>query len=172
MIAAPSSTKNKTKKRDPEMSSTKKGNQWYFGMKGHIGVDAQRGLVHSVEGTAAKVHDREMMSNLLHGKESAVFGDKAYGKKEDKQRARKTGLFWGVSDRGVVNHPLSSSQRKRNRKLSSVRAKVEHPFQIMKCQWGHTKIRYRGLQKNILQLNTLFMLSNLFMVRKTLLSTA
>jgi transposase, IS5 family len=172
IIAAPSSTKNKSKKRDPEMSSTKKGNQWHFGMKGHIGVDAQSGLVHSIEGTAAKVHDKTMMNDLMHGKENAVFGDKAYGKKADKQQSRKNNIFYGIADRGVANHPLSASQRKRNRKLSSIRAKVEHPFQVIKCQWGYAKVRYRGLKKNTLQLNTLFMLTNLFMVRKTLLSTA
>jgi transposase, IS5 family len=172
IIAAPSSTKNKSKKRDPEMSSTKKGNQWHFGMKAHIGVDAQSGLVHSIEGTASKVHDRTPLPDLLHGKERAIFGDKAYGKKSDKQRARMDGVFWGITDRGVQNHPLSSSQRRRNKKLSSIRAKVEHPFQILKCQWGHTKVRYRGLRKNTLQLNALFALSNLFMVRKALLSTA
>ena len=170
IIAAPSSTKNKEQKRDPEMSSTKKGNQWHFGMKAHIGVDAKSGLVHHLDTTAAKTNDRVPFKKLLHGKEKALFGDKAYGKQSDKREAREAGILWAVSDRGVPNHPLSSSQRKRNRKFSGVRAKVEHPFQIIKCQWGFVKVRYRGLFKNEMQLFALFSLANLFRVRKTLLS--
>lgn len=169
IIAAPSSTKNKEQKRDPEMSSTKKGNQWYFGMKAHIGVDAKSGLVHSIDTTAAKTNDRVPFPKLLHGDEKALFGDKAYGKQEDKRMARANGILWAISDRGVQNHPLSSSQRKRNRKFSSVRAKVEHPFQVIKCQWGFAKVRYRGLFKNTMQLFALFSLANLFRIRKTLL---
>lgn len=169
IIAAPSSTKNKGQKRDPEMSSTKKGNQWYFGMKAHIGVDAKSGLVHHIDTTAAKTGDRISFPKLLHGEERALFGDKAYGKQEDKRTARANGILWAISDRGVPNHPLSSSQRKRNRKFSSVRAKVEHPFQVIKCQWGFAKVRYKGLFKNTMQLFTLFSLVNLFRVRKTLL---
>lgn len=172
IIAAPSSTKNKEQKRDPEMSSTKKGNQWYFGMKAHIGVDAKSGLVHSLDTTAAKTNDRVPFHDLLHGEEKALFGDKAYGKQEDKRTARANGILWAISDRGVPNHPLSSSQRKRNRKFSSVRAKVEHPFQVIKCQWGFAKVRYRGLFKNTMQLFALFSLANLFRVRKMLLSPA
>lgn len=172
IIAAPSSTKNDEQKRDPEMSSTKKGNQWYFGMKAHIGVDAQSGIVHSIETTPAKTNDRVPFRKLLHGKERALFGDKAYGKQDDKREARANGILWAISDRGVPNHPLSSSQRKRNRKYSSVRAKVEHPFQIIKCQWGHMKVRYKGLFKNTMQLFALFSLVNLFRVRKTLLAMA
>lgn len=169
IIAAPSSTKNKEQKRDPEMSSTKKGNQWYFGMKAHIGVDAKSGLVHHIDTTAAKTNDRVPFPKLLHGEERALFGDKAYGKQEDKRTARANGILWAISDRGVPNHPLSSSQRKRNRKFSSVRAKVEHPFQVIKCQWGFAKVRYKGLFKNTMQLFALFSLVNLFRVRKTLL---
>ncbi len=171
IIAAPSSTKNKEQKRDPEMSSTKKGNQWRFGMKAHIGVDAKSGLVHHIETTAAKTNDRVPFHDLLHGEEKALFGDKAYGKQEDKRTARANGILWAISDRGVPNHPLSSSQRKRNRKFSSVRAKVEHPFQVIKCQWGFAKVRYKGLFKNTMQLFALFFLANLFRVRKTLLAT-
>lgn len=172
IIAAPSSTKNKEQKRDPEMSSTKKGNQWYFGMKAHVGVDAKSGLVHHIDTTAAKTNDRVPFPKLLHGEERVLFGDKAYGKQEDKRTARANGILWAVSDRGVPNHPLSSSQRKRNRKFSSVRAKVEHPFQVIKCQWGFAKVRYKGLFKNTMQLFALFSLANLFRVRKLLLSTA
>lgn len=168
IIAAPSSTKNKEKKRDPEMSSTKKHNDWFFGMKAHIGVDSQSGLIHSLDGTTAKIHDKDVA--LFHGQEKAKFGDKGYFKTEDKKQARTQGIFWGVLDKGKRGHALSSSQKKRNRKLSSVRAKVEHPFQVLKCQWKYTKVRYRGLQKNTLQLFTLFSLVNLFKVRKKLMA--
>jgi len=170
LIAAPSSTKNKKGKRDPEMSQTKKGNQWYFGMKGHIGVDADSGLVHSVETTTAKVADITMLGKLLTGEERAVFGDKAYSKEEDKRAARKSGVLYAMSDRAKIRHPLSSSQRKKNRKHSSVRSKVEHPFHVLKNLWHFTKVRYRGLAKNDLQLHTLFALCNLYLVRKRLLA--
>lgn len=172
IIAAPSSTKNKEQKRDPEMSQTKKGNQWYFGMKAHIGSDAKSGIVHHLETTAAKTNDRVPMKQLLHGEERAIFGDKGYCKQEDKRQARAKGILWAVSDRGVRNHPLSSSQRKRNRKFSSVRSKVEHPFGVIKCQWKFVKVRYKGLFKNTMQLFALFSLANLFRVRKTLLATS
>jgi IS5 family transposase len=170
LIAAPSSTKNKEGKRDPEMSQTKKGNQWYFGMKGHIGVDADSGLVHSVEATTAKVADIKMLGKLLTGKERAVFGDKAYSKEEDKIAARKAGVLYAMSDRAKIRHPLSSSQRKKNRKHSSIRSKVEHPFHVLKNLWHFRKVRYRGLKKNGLQLNALFALCNLYLVRKRLLT--
>lgn len=170
LIAAPPSTKNKEKKRDPEMSQTKKGNQWYFGMKGHIGVDADSGLVHSVEATTAKVADITMLSALLTGEEKAVFGDKGYAKQADKEAARKNGIFYGISDKAKQNHPLSSSQRKKNRKHSSIRSKVEHPFHVIKNLWHFRKVRYRGLTKNGLQLHTLFALCNLYLVRKRLLA--
>ena len=169
IITAPSSTKNKERKRDPEMSSAKKGNQWYFGMKGHIGVDAKSGLVHSLETTAAKTSDRIPFRKLLHGKEKAVLGDKAYGKKDDKREFRQNGIHWGIKDRASYKHPLSTAQRKRNRRYGPVRAKVEHPFQVVKCQWGHAKVRYKGLFKNTMQLFSLFALANLFRVRKMLL---
>jgi IS5 family transposase len=171
LIAASPSTKNKDKKRDPEMHQTKKGNQWYFGMKGHIGVDVDSGIVHSVEGTAANVHDRNKLRDLLHGEEKAIFGDSGYASDADKETCRKYGVVhWGVNDKGKRSHPLSSTQRKKNRKKSSVRAKVEHPFHIIKNLWGHRKVRYRGIEKNTLQLHTLFALANLYMKRKQLLT--
>lgn len=172
IIAAPSSTKNNEQKRDPEMSSTKKGNQWHFGMKAHIGMDAKSGIVHSIETTPAKTNDRVPFKKLLHGKEKALFGDKGYFKIADKREARASGILWAISDRATPKRKLSSSQKKRNRKHSSVRAKVEHPFQVIKCQWGHVKVRYKGLYKNTMQLFALFSLANLFRVRKTLLSAA
>lgn len=172
IIAAPSSTKNKEQRRDPEMSQTKKGNQWYFGMKAHIGSDATSGIVHHLETTAAKTNDRVPFPQLLNGNEKTIFGDKGYYKQEDKRIARAKGIFWAVSDRGTRNHPLSSSQRKRNRKFSSVRSKVEHPFGVIKCQWGFAKVRYKGLFKNTMQLFALFSLANLFRVRRRLLAVA
>lgn len=171
LIAAPSSTKNTDKKRDPEMHSTKKGNQWYFGMKGHIGVDVDSGIVHSVEGTSANVHDRNKLHDLLHGEEQAIFGDSGYASDADKEACRNYGIVhWQVNDKGKRGQPLSSTQKKKNRKKSSVRAKVEHPFRIIKDQWGHKKVRYRGIEKNTLQLHTLFALSNLYMKRRLLLT--
>jgi IS5 family transposase len=169
IVSAPSSTKNESGKRDPAMSSTKKGNQWYFGMKAHVGTDT-KGIVHSLEATAAKVHDKAVAALLYHGKEKAKFGDKAYGAKADKKKARKAGIFYGIADKGTKNHPLSAKQRKRNRQLSSVRSFVEHPFQVIKCQWRFRKVRYRGLLKNELHLFALFTACNLYRVRRQLLA--
>jgi IS5 family transposase len=172
IIAAPSSTKNNDNKRDPEMSSTKKGDKWHFGMKAHIGVDSKTGIVHTLETTTAKVHDSVVREELLHGKEEAVFGDKGYADDEAKREARAKGVFWGILDKAKRNKPLSSGQQKRNKKLSGIRAIVEHPFQVIKCQWKYTKVRYKGLLKNSLQLYTLFALYNLFKMRRNLLQMA
>ena len=169
LIAAPSSTKNREKKRDPEMSSTKKNNQWHFGMKASIGVDAQKGLVHSVKTDTAKTHDSCLMEDCLHGKEEAIFGDKGYADQTRKQQCRAGGLYYGILDKATRKAPLSKGQKKRNRQLSSVRSKVEHPFQVLKCQWEYRKVRYRGLAKNTAQLFALFGLYNLFKVRHQLL---
>jgi len=171
IISSPSSTKNNDKKRDPEMSSTRKNGQWYFGMKTHIGTDVKSGLVHSVEVTPAKTADVDMTMDLLHGEEKSIFGDKAYMKKEDKKWAREKNIFWGVPDRKKPKCCLSKSQRKRNDKLKRVRAKVEYPFRIIKELWGHRKTRYKGLYKNLNQMLMLFGLSNLYMSRKSLLIT-
>lgn len=171
IISSPSSTKNKDKKRDPEMGSTKKNNTWYFGMKAHIGVDAQNGLVHSCEFTSANVHDRKCLPNLLHGKEDAVFGDKGYSNEKDKIYARDAEVFWGILDKRKQNKDLSNKQKQRNKKLSSVRAKVEHPFCIVKHLWGYSKTRYKGIRKNAFQLLMLFTLSNLYKIRRRLLET-
>lgn len=170
LIAAPSSTKNAEKKRDPEMSSTKKGNDWYFGMKSHIGVDVHSSLVHTMEATTAKVHDKVKFEDLQHGEEKSVFGDKGYYDEGLKREHRASGCFWGILDRGKRGAKLSSSQHKRNRKLASVRAKVEHPFQVIKCQWNYVKVRYRGLKKNASQLYMLFALYNVYRVRRQLLA--
>ncbi len=140
-------------------------------MKAHIGVDTKHGLVHSLEATTAKESDIKQKDNLLHGEEKAVFGDKAYGKQIDKTAAREAGVFYGITDKAKCNRKLSSKQKKRNKKTSSVRSKVEHPFHTLKCKWGHTKVRYRGIFKNRMQLLTIFALSNLFQVRKILMQT-
>lgn len=169
IIMAPTSTKNKDKSRDPEMGSTKKGNNYYFGMKAHIGVDTKHALVHSLETTSANEHDLTQLGNVLHGEEEYVGADKAYTKKAFKKFAREEGVCWGVLDRAHRNRPLSNAQKKRNKKLSSVRAFVEHPFQVIKEVWGHRKTRYKGLMKNTAQLHILFGLYNVFRVRKSLL---
>lgn len=169
IIEAPSSTKNKDKRRDSDMSSTKKHGQWYFGMKAHIGTDTDTGVIHSLETSTAKVHDKDKFNDLMHGQEKAKFGDKGYYDEDLKKAARTNGIYWGILDKGKRNNPLSASQKKSNRKLSSIRSKVEFPFNVIKCQWHYTKVRYRGLMKNTLNLFTLFSLTNLYMMRKKLL---
>lgn len=170
LIAASSSTKNQTRQRDPEMSSTHKGGQWHFGMKAHISVDAATGVVTRVTTTTAKVHDQQKLGDLLTGDEGAVIADKGYYDQGQKRAARKKGVFWGVLDRSVRGQRLSDKQKARNRQLASVRAKVEHPFQVLKCQWGYVKARYRGLAKNTSQLVVLFGLINLYRLRRRLLA--
>lgn len=165
IITAPSSTKNKDKKRDIEMTSTKKGNKWHFGMKAHIGVDANSGNIHSLETTTARTHDKKEMKKLLHGEEQAVFGDKGYISDQDKKEARKEKIFYGILDKAKRGKKLSLKQKKKNKLLSSIRSKVEHPFQVLKCQWKYEKVRYKGLMKNTMQLFTLFSLINLYRVR-------
>lgn len=172
IINAPSSTKNKDRKRDKEMTSTKKGNNWFFGMKGHAGVDADSGIVHSFKTTTAKDHDKTKQEDLLHGEEKAIFGDKGYFDEKKKKECRNEEIYYGVLDKAKRGKKLSSSQKKRNRKLSSIRAKVEHPFRVIKCQWGYTKTRYKGLKKNSMQLYAMFGLTNLYLTRKKLLSAA
>lgn len=168
LIAASPSTKNTTKKRDPEMSQTKKGNQWYFGMKMHIGVDAKSGLVHTVKTTTAKVHDAKVTDELIRPDDAAVFGDKGYVSDKRKRAARKNGILWAVKDKRKPGRCLSSSQKKRNRKHGSVRAKVEHVFRVIKCQFAYRKTRYRGLAKNAAQMFSLMALANLYIARRNL----
>ena len=173
LIAAPSSTKNASGERDPEMHQTRKGNQWYFGMKAHIGVDAESGLVHTVLGTAANVNDVTQGHGLLHGAEAIVFADAGYQGAD--KRTEATGVPWHVALRPGKRRALDKKTprgalRDKIEKLkASVRAKVEHPFRVIKRQFGHTKVRYRGLAKNTQQLITLFALSNLWMARHRLL---
>ncbi len=165
LIAASPSTKNKDRKRDPEMSQSKKGNQWYFGMKAHVGVDARSGLVHTAGVTTGKVHDAKVMDNLIREDDRAVFGDKGYVNEKLKRSARAADVYWGVKEKRKPGRQLSSSQRKRNRKHGSIRAKVEHVFRIMKCQFGYRKVRYRGIAKNSTQVFTLLALANLYLAR-------
>jgi IS5 family transposase len=175
LIAAPSSTKNADGQRDPEMKQTKKGNQWYFGMKAHIGVDAQSGLVHTVAGTAANVNDLNMAGALLHGDEEAAFGDAGYQGVHKRPEAQ--GPTWHVAMRPGKRRKLNPfiepdfvAERVEKMK-ASIRAKVEHPFRVIKRQFGFTKVRYRGLAKNTAQLVTLFALSNLWLARRALAGT-
>ena len=174
LIAAPSSTKNTDHARDPEMRQTKKGNQWYFGMKAHIGVDEFSGLVHHVHCTAANVADVTVTHTLLHGKEDSVFGDSGYtgaDKREELQDCEAA--FFIAAKRSVLQAIGNKRERAREQRWehfkASVRAKVEHPFRVIKRQFGYTKVRYRGLAKNTAQVLTLFALSNLWMKRKQLM---
>ena len=143
IIKASSHTKNKEQKRDPEMSSTKKNNNYYFWMKTHIWVDAESWIVHTVVSTTAKKSDIWETVNLLHWEEIAVFWDKAYTKKEDKQKARKEGIYYWMTSKWTKSKKLSTKQKKRNKHLSSVRSKVEHPFRILKCQFWFREVRYK-----------------------------
>ena len=176
LIAAPSSTKNKSGERDPEMHQTQKGNQWYFGMKAHIGVDADSGLVHTVIGTAANVNDVTQGHALLHGEEVDVFADAGY--QGATKRAEATGVDWHIAMRPGKRRALDKETKlgamldKIEKLKAGIRAKVEHPFRVIKRQFGFTKVRYRGLVKNTAQLVTLFALSNLWMARRHLIDGA
>ncbi|MEQ7825429.1 IS5 family transposase [Xanthomonas hortorum pv. hederae] len=174
LIAAPSSTKNADHARDPEMHQTRKGNQWYFGMKAHIGVDEFSGLVHHVHCTAANVADVTVTHTLLHGKEDSVFGDSGYtgaDKRDELQNCEAA--FFIDAKRSTIQAIGDKRKRAREQRWehfkASVRAKVEHPFRVIKRQFGYTKVRYRGLTKNTAHVLTLFALSNLWMKRKQLL---
>jgi len=170
IISAPSSTKNCKKERDPEMHQTKKGNQWYFGMKAHIGVDARSGLVHTVGVTTGSVHDAKVMDNLIREDDRAVYGDKGYANDRKQRQAEAAGVLWAVKAKAKPGCPLSISQRRRNRRFGKIRAKVEHVFRVMKCQFGYRKVRYRGIAKNGAQVFALLALANLFLARRTLAS--
>ncbi|RWU16395.1 IS5 family transposase [Xanthomonas phaseoli] len=174
LIAAPSSTKNADHARDPEMHQTRKGNQWYFGMKAHIGVDEFSGLVHHVHCTAANAADVTVTHALLHGKEDSVFGDSGYTGADKRQELRDCQAEFFIAARPSTMRSIGNTrERAREQRWehfkASVRAKVEHPFRVIKRQFGYTKVRYRGLAKNTAQVLTLFALSNLWMKRKQLL---
>jgi IS5 family transposase len=173
LISAPSSTKNASGERDPEMHQSKKGQQWFFGMKAHIGVDADSGLVHTVRGTSGHVNDVVEANSLLHGQETDVFADAGY-QGAHKRPDAKAGVQWHVAMRPGLRKlldkadPMDALTDQVERIKASIRAKVEHPFRVIKRQFGHVKVRYRGLAKNTAQLQTLFALANLWMVRKRL----
>jgi IS5 family transposase len=167
IIAAPSSTKNARQARDPQMRQTKKGNQWYFGMKLHVGTDT-RGLVHSLAITDAAVHDSTQLRALLHGQESVLYGDRAYWNEWHWQCAREAGVRYRVTRKAKPGQPLSEYQKAVNRSRSRVRARGEHAFHVVKRLWGFAKVRYRGLAKNTARAFTLFALANLYLVRNRL----
>ena len=170
IIHAAPSTKNREKQRDPEMHQTKKGNQWYFGMKIHVGADANSGLAHTVSVTPANVPDVNEFPNLLREDDRAVFGDKGYVNKSFKQAGRKAGVFWGVSLKASKQHPLTAANKRFNHRMSSIRARVEHLFRVIKRQFGYTKVRYKGLAKNAAQVFSLIGLTNLYLARREIMS--
>jgi IS5 family transposase len=174
IIAAPPSTKNKQKSRDPEMHQTKKGNQWHFGMKAHIGVDVASGVVHTVVGTAANEADINQMAAVLHGAEEDVFADAGYTGADKRPELADRDVSWNIAIRRSVIKALPKGLRDLaepvERALSQVRAWVEHPFHVVKNLFCHRKLRYRGLAKNTAQLHTLFALANLVIVKKTLVA--
>jgi transposase, IS5 family len=169
IISAPSSTKNQDQARDPEMHQTKKGNQWYFGMKAHIGVDAKSKLIHSVAATAANVHDKHPLPRLLHGRERRVFGDSAYSGQGEAIRQGAPQAKDFTNKRSYRNRPLSRREQQANHTKSKVRAKVEHPFLVIKRIFGFAKVCYRGLAKNANRLFVACALANLYLVRGRLL---
>ena len=170
IIDAAPSTKNKEKKRDPEMRQTRKGNQWYFGMKVHTGTDTDSGLVHTICATAANMSDINVMGQLLHGGEQTLHGDSAYHSKQLQEQAEASGVAFNVNRKGSRNKTLTQAQRRQNRRWSKVRAVVEHPFLVVKQLWGHSKVRYRGLAKNLAQMYSLFALANVYRVRRLLIT--
>jgi IS5 family transposase len=179
IIAAAPSTKNAKKERDPEMHQTKKGNEWYFGMKAHIGADADSGLVHTVIGTAANVSDLECVGQALPGEEKAAFVDAGYTgvEKRPEVQAEHPQTQWVVAaKRGKVKAlpegPIKELTQRLEKLKAQVRAKVEHPFHIVKNLFGFRKVRYRGLAKNTAQLHTLFALANLLIAKRSLLGAA
>ena len=174
LIPAPTSTKNKDKARDPDMHSSKKGNQWHFGMKAHIGADAESGLVHSVRATSGNVHDVTEGNSLLHGEETVAFGDAGY-RGVDKRADAKAQVAWHIAMGPGKRRALDKDNQadalidQAEKLKAGIRAKVEHPFRVIKRQFGFIKVRYKGLKKNAAQLMTLFALSNLWMVRGQLM---
>jgi transposase, IS5 family len=169
IIEAPPSTKNADGARDPEMHQVKKGGEWHFGMKAHVGTD-KRGIVHSLTTTAANVSDISQMRQLLHGQEREVFGDQAYWSETHRAGARARGIRYRINRRPRYLHPLTPAQRRLNRLRSATRARGEHAFHVVKTLWGFSKVRYRGLAKNTARLFAAFALANLYLLRRRLLT--
>lgn len=170
IIEAPPSTKNEAKARDPEMKQSKKGPNWHFGMKAHVGTD-RNGLVHTLVTTDAAQSEFKQLSKLLHGQERELYGDQAYWSEFHRVAARERGIRYRVNRRPNPGRPLTEYQRKLNRLRSATRARGEHAFHVVKRLWGFTKVRYRGLAKNTARLFTMFALANLYLVRRRLLAT-
>jgi len=169
IVAAPSSTKNEAKARDPEMKQTKKGKNWHFGMKFHVGTD-RRGTVHSLTATHAAVSDLEELPKLLHGEERVLYGDQAYWKQADREAFEARGVRYRVNRRGPRgNKSLTEHEKAINRSRSRTRARGEHAFRIVKQLWGFSKTRYRGIEKNLARGYTMFALANLYALRHRLL---
>ncbi len=174
LIAAPSSTKNSSGERDPEMKQSRKGQQWYFGMKCHIGVDIESGLVHTVRGTSGAINDVVEANSLVRPSDREVYADAGYqgaGKRPD----ARAGVKWNIAMRPGMRRtldptkPMEALTEQLEKVKAGIRARVEHPFRVVKRQFGHVKVRYRGLSKNTAQLHTLFALANLWLVRRKLL---
>jgi IS5 family transposase len=168
IIEAPPSTKNEAKARDPQMRQTKKGKDWHFGMKAHVGTD-RNGLVHSLVTTDAAQSDVSQLPKLLHGKERELYGDQAYWSELHRHAAKERGVRYRVNRRPHPTRPLTEYDRKLNRLRSATRARCEHAFHVVKTLWGFRKVRYRGLAKNTARLFTAFALANLYLVRRRLL---
>lgn len=169
IIHAPASTKNRDQARDGEMSSTKKGTTWHFGMKAHVGADSKSGLAHTLVTTTASVHDSQKAGALLHGEEKELYGDKAYADEGRRQESRARGLKWRVCLKAKRGRKLSQREQRWNQSRNRVRARIEHGFGVVKQLWGYRKVRYRGLYKNTCQLFSLFLLSNLYRARRSLM---
>jgi IS5 family transposase len=170
IIAAPPSTKNATNSRDPEMKQVRKGNQWHFGMKVHVGAD-RHGLVHSLATGPASQGDITRLDELLHGEERELFGDQAYWSEDHRQHCRHAGIRYRVNRRARPRRTLTKRVRETNRRRSTTRARGEHAFHVVKTLWGFAKVRYRGLAKNTVRAFTAFALANLYLARRTLLAT-
>jgi IS5 family transposase len=170
IIAAPSSTKNADKQRDPEMHQTRKGQQWYFGMKMHIGVDSRTGLAHSAVVTAANVHDKHPLPDLLHGNEQRVYGDSAYASQKVLIESKASLARDFTNQRVRKGGEIDEAERSKNRNKSKVRARVEHVFAVVKRLWGFAKVRYRGLAKNATRSFVALGLANIYLARQRLMA--
>ena len=170
ILSAPTSTKNKERSRDPEMKQTRKGKDWHFGMKVHVGTDPQ-GFVHSLTTTDAAQADVKQLPDLLHGEEQELYGDSAYWKKADRRDFQAKKVRYRVNRRGHRRRPLTTRERQVNRERSRTRARGEHAFHVVKRLWGYDKVRYRGLEKNTAQIYAIFALANLYLARRNLLNS-
>jgi transposase, IS5 family len=170
IIAAPSSTKNAKGQRDPEMHQTRKGQQWHFGMKLHIGVDSKTGLAHSAVVTPANTHDKHPLPQLMHGAEEQLFGDSAYASQEQLIHSKAPNARDCTNQRVRPSSPTADIERMVNRSKSQVRSRVEHVFAVVKKLWGFGKVRYRGLAKNATRAFVALGLANIYMARKRLMA--